>query len=378
MAPVALMVAHCAGMVDLISLPVWVGALMTKYALDPQEAGALVTLFLIGAVISSLYVAPRIRRWPTRMMASASYALAALCLFGVSVSESYFLMAACHAFAGVAVGAGLSLTHGVIGLSERPHRLFAMVGMALGVFGIVFMGATPAVIENAPRGTFFQILAAVMTVAAVSSSLAFPVLKTVTQQAPSQRAEPAMSTAVWMGMAGVACMSLVQALIFSFLERIGADRGFGLDVITKVLIVLGLVNLLPAVLAAWLERRWSARWVLALGPVSQAGLAMAITHSSALMGFAAPAVFFAAVMIFTHTFAFGRLAALDPSGRAVASTPAMLMVGSAIGPFLGGTLVKASGYEALGLVALCFAAVAVICLRSLSAPLPQAVPAVGH
>jgi hypothetical protein len=49
-------------------------------------------------------------------------------------------------------------------------------------------------------------------------------------------------------------------------------------------------------------------------------------------------------MIFTHTFAFGLLSRLEGTGRALAATPAMLMVGSAVGPLLGGTLVKFFGY----------------------------------
>jgi predicted MFS family arabinose efflux permease len=64
------------------------------------------------------------------------------------------------------------------------------------------------------------------------------------------------------------------------------------------------------------------------------------------------------VMIFTHTFAFGLLARLDPSGRAVAATPAMLMIGSAIGPIFGGTLVKAFGYGSIGMAALAIDAIA--------------------
>ena len=65
------------------------------------------------------------------------------------------------------------------------------------------------------------------------------------------------------------------------------------------------------------------------------------------------------MLIFTHNFAFGLLAKLDPSGRAVAATPTTLMVGAAIGPVLGGTLVKAAGYGSLGLVATLMAALAV-------------------
>lgn len=39
------MLAHCAGMVDLVALPVWVGTLIGAYRLDPQKAGLLATLF---------------------------------------------------------------------------------------------------------------------------------------------------------------------------------------------------------------------------------------------------------------------------------------------------------------------------------------------
>jgi hypothetical protein len=70
---------------------------------------------------------------------------------------------------------------------------------------------------------------------------------------------------------------------------------------------------------------------------------------------------FSAVVIFTHTFAFGTLATIDKSGRAVAATPVMLMTGAAIGPILAGTLVKAFGYGSLGAVATVIAIVASTC-----------------
>ena len=94
------------------------------------------------------------------------------------------------------------------------------------------------------------------------------------------------------------------------------------------------------------------------------------------MPFAIATALFAGVMIFSHTFAFGLLAGLDPSGRAVAATPAMLMVGAAIGPVLGGTLVKTLGYGSLGVAALIVACVAVACFwRVRPAAAPAQVPA---
>ena len=78
------------------------------------------------------------------------------------------------------------------------------------------------------------------------------------------------------------------------------------------------------------------------------------------------------MMIFTHTFAFGLIARPDPSGRALAATPAMLMVGSAIGPILGGTLVKFQGYGSLGLAAAAIACIAVACFSRTRQAQPQA------
>jgi hypothetical protein len=45
---------------------------------------------------------------------------------------------------------------------------------------------------------------------------------------------------VWFAIGGISCMALVQAMMSSFLERIGSDRGFGFEAVTGVLITLGL------------------------------------------------------------------------------------------------------------------------------------------
>lgn len=108
----------------------------------------------------------------------------------------------------------------------------------------------------------------------------------------------------------------------------------------------------PAGLAAWLEKRLNPASVMLAGPLVQSALALLITLSTGFGPYAAGAAVFVAVMLFTHTFAFGQLARLDVGGRAVAATPAMIMIGSAIGPILGCTLVKGVGYGGLGLAAL--------------------------
>jgi len=367
----ALMVAHCAGMVDLVALPVWVGTLISRYGLDPQQAGLLATLFLLGAVLASGALAPVFHRVPWRAVATLGFGVAAGSFWLAAGTVDLARLALCHAVAGAAAGAALSVTHGTIARSAQPHRLFAIVGAALGVFAVAFLGATPALVERLGGPVLFQVFAGVMAVAAGVSALAFPASDTAAGPSPSAGTTQPLPRPVWFGIAGVAGMGLVQSMTFSFLERVGADRGFGLAAVTGVLVALGIVNLFPAALAALLERRWPARRVLLVGPVLQALLVVVIMNSAAFPPYAAAASVFAAVMIFTHTFAFGLLARLEPSGRALAATPAMLMTGAAIGPILGGTLVKAFGYGALGGAALGIGALTVLCFWRTTQPVAE-------
>ncbi|MDY6983994.1 MAG: MFS transporter [Pseudomonadota bacterium] len=369
----ALMVMHCAGMVDLVALSMWVGTLIAAYGFDAQQAGGLPTLFLSGVVVSSLALAPRIQRLPGRWVASVGFGIAALAFFGAAHTAVYMQLALLHAVAGIAAGAALSVTHGTIARSANPHRLFALVGIALGFFAVVFLGGVPQLIAAQGGAILFRIFAAVMALGAVAALLAFPSPQLASADATPHMALPPLPRIVWFGMAGIACMTLVQAMIFSFLEGVGAFRGFERGAINGVLIALGLVNLLPAALAALLEKRISARSVMLAGPVAQVVLASIIMLSPAFGPYAVAGALFAAVMIFTHTFVFGFLAHLDGSGRTLAATPAMLMIGSALGPFLGGTLVEAFGYGALAGIAVLLGAAAVFCFSRL--PATASVPA---
>lgn len=364
---IALMVAHCAGMVDLVALPVWVGTLISAYKFDPQQAGGLATLFLAGAVISSLFFAPRFNRLNRKLVAALGFGLSALA-FGVASTQTGFaVMVLCHVLAGLAAGSALSVTHGTIGRSANPHRMFAMVGLALGIFAVIFLGAVPNIVAALGGVAMFRVFAGVMLIAAVISLLLFPQPEHA-KSTDFDIAHPRLSKAVWTGVIGVSLMALNQAMVFSFLERIGADRGYTVEAITLVLVVLGFVNLVPAPLAALLQKRLSAEKVVTTGPIVQACIALLITMVAAYPAYVAGGAVYIAIMIFTHTFAFGLLSRLDPTGRALAATPAMLMTGAAIGPILGGTLVKFSGYPAIGIAVVIMAILAVICFSQARLP----------
>lgn len=356
----ALMVSNCAGMVDIVALPVWINTLIEYFHLSAQRAGSVVTLFLIGSVISSVLLAPRINHLKCRQIASIGFALAALFLMFTAFWHSYILMMVWHLLAGLCVGAALSVTHGTIARSHAPHRLFALVGIPLGIFAVFFLAITPQVIARTSGQSLFLIFAGLMVFATIMAAIAFPKLSTP-EYVPLQdqkKSSTKLPDYIWMGIFGICCMAVVQSMTFSFLERIGHFRGFSFTAISGVLVTLGLVNLLPSPLAAILEKRWSAYIVILAGPIIQAILSFTITNTHTFLAFAASSSVFAAIMIFTHTFAFGLLSRLDPTGRSMAATPAILMTGAAVGPILAGTLVDLYSYSSIGLVALLFGGLA--------------------
>lgn len=376
-AVVALMVAHVAGMVDLVALPVWIGTLMSHYGIDAQRAGGTVTLFLGGVVVSSVFFGPRFDRLPVHATARLAYLLACAIFVSLAFVRAPLVLAVLHAAAGACVGCGLSFVHGSFGRFPNPHRMWAIAGLSLGIFAIVFLGGAPLVVQHFGGAALFVLFALLMGAAAFAAWVAFPKLETGAQGARSagsagaagsagsdtvQRGKGATALApvVRFAILGVVCMSLTQSMLFSFVERIGIERGFGSERVIAVLIAIGFVNLTPAVLAALLQYRLPARAVAVAGPIAQAALAFLLTHSTGFAPYAIAASLLVFVMIFAHTFVFGLIAAADPSGRAVALTPAMLMTGSALGPLVGGTLVVHSGFESLGYAVAVIATVAAL------------------
>jgi predicted MFS family arabinose efflux permease len=360
-----LIVAHCAGMLDLVALALWVGALVTRYGFDPQQAGGLATLFLAGVVVASVVLAPRFHRLQGRTVATAGFAVSALGCGLASTVKDFGTLALLHALCGLATGAALSFTHGTIARSARPQRLFAFAGTGLGVFAVAINVATPMAIGAVGGPGLFMVFGAVMAVAALACLLGFPQAAPGTGAATPGAAPAPLVAAVWFGIAGIAFMSVMQSMAFSFVEPLGRAKGFTVEMVTGVLIAVAIATLFPAPLAALLEKRLSSRGVLLAGPLLHGLMVAAIVTTTGLPPYAVATCLLPCLMVFTHTFAFGLLARLDPSGRALAATPAMLMVGAASGPVIGGTLIKSFGYGSLGVAAAVLAAAAFLCFSRL-------------
>lgn len=353
----ALYVGHVAGAIDLAALPLWIGALIAHYGYRPEQAGLTVTCFLAGVVVASVALAPRFHHLRPRWIAACGFAVSAAAFLAASqlaVSPDVFTpLIALHAIAGLGTGSALSMTHGSIGRSANPHRLFGLVNAAMGALAILMFAFLPGQIASFGGDMLFTAFALTMGFAAIVSAVLFPEgggseAEASGKTGASRSTIPLMAYAL---VGTILCMTINQSMVFAFVERIGVDRGFGEGAVQGVLVALGFVNLLPGALAALLQKRLAPLGVGVVGPVFQAILALTLTSATVFALYAAPALLYVSTVIFTHVFLFGFLSRTDPTGRIVAATPAMMMTGSAIGPVLGGAIVGTVGYDGLGYMA---------------------------
>ena len=351
-----LLVGNVAGMVDLVALPLWISGLMQSVKLDPQQAGLQVTLYIFGVFLASVIIAPRFDRIPARFTAASGFAIAAASFFFLQSGPTGAAMGIAHLAAGIGAGLGLSSVHGTIGRSVNPLRLFAIASFGVGAFAIPFFVVIPGLMATGGLGALMMVFGILMLAASALSALAFPTPPVLPEREAliERMARVPFSQSMVPGLAlafvGVVLMATAQAMAFSFVDRLGAWRGFAPELVAGVFIVGGFISFTAPIVAGFLERKIRASHAAIAALIAHGVLTYTTMNASTFPLFAAAAASFVFFIIFGHTFMFGLISRLDPTGRASSSTPAMLMIGSAIGPVMGGTIVKAMGYPALGLV----------------------------
>ena len=349
-----LALCHIAGMLDLVILPLWVGGMMQTYGFAPTSAGAMVTIYLVGTLISNAVLARQFGRLPEKAIAVIGFAIPAICFFlmtyvpGITVLNSFVALAILHFIGGAGAGAGLVMVHGLIGRSANPHRLFAVVNMGVSLWAIGFYAITPMFMATMGVNAVFMAAAIVIAMAVLGALLAFPSSPPAVAKVTREAAPTGILT---LCFAGVVMLQTSQAMTFSFVERIGDFRAFGADRVAAMLVVGSFVPLLAPLLAGLLQNRLPAINVAIGGLLFHGLLSATVSNATGFVLYGVAASLMIATVVFTHTFVFGLLARLDPSGRTNAATPSMLMIGTAIGPFVGGAVIDLIGYPAVGLVA---------------------------
>ena len=348
----ALIVGHAAGMLDLVAAPLWIGVLIQYRHLSPVEAGILIATYTAGVFLTSIALAPRFTSLRPQLIAPIGFLLGAAAFGAIILVDGFAALMPAHFVAGIGAGSALSMVHGTISRSVRPHRLFAFANIGVALVSIIFFIVVPQFVPRDPNAVFV-VLGGLLVIAALAAATLFPQLPV--QAAGEMRSatgasEAPYKPAVILAFAGVALMSVGQSEIYPFLERIGAWRGFPEASIANMLAISGVLNLLAPIIAAMLENVVPRVLTISIALIVHAGLTVTASSSPQFLPYAIAGSLLIFMTIFSHTFMFGVISKLDRSGRTASSTPAMITLGAMIGPALGGVVAQYIGFSAIGWV----------------------------
>ena len=202
----------------------------------------MITAYMIGVFLTSVALAPRFDRLPARLIAIGGFILGALAFFAIINVDGFAVLVPAHFMAGIGAGSALSMVHGTISRSVRPHRLFAIVNFGVAIFSIAFFAAVPDAVQHSPN-VLFYVLGGLLILGAIAAATAFPQPPEGTigwrEKSAAVAGAVPFRLAVILAFVGVALLSAGQGQTYAFLERIGSWRGFPASDIGHMLVVSG-------------------------------------------------------------------------------------------------------------------------------------------
>ena len=338
----------CVGAASFLLLPTLVEATVADLHYSEQQVGILSAALSAGTTLASLLSALWIRRvWWQRAATIALLGLVAA--NGAAMLEHRFLpFVALQALVGVFGGSLYSLSLTILSDGARPERHFAFAIGAQTVYQIIALVAGPYLIR---RGGVDAVLGLF-----VAMSLAGLLL---VRWAPAHGAHAAHAD---RGVGSMWSAPLVLALVgcfmfytnigafWTYVERIGAGAGLGLDAIANGVAFGTLTSVAGVVFASWLGTRRGYLLPVAWSAVAIALAAVLLIGHPSLVAFVTSNVVYGIAWNVSMTFQYSVVNAVDASRRGIALAPSFHAAGGAAGPVIAALFVTAANHDGVAWV----------------------------
>jgi predicted MFS family arabinose efflux permease len=339
---IPLAVAFAAANFSPYLTPLILGAASDSLGLSSDQAGLLTTLEFLGLGVASLLVAMSVDRLDRRRLTLTGAALAAAGHLLAAMVDSYPAMLPVRFAVGVGEGVLLAATNATIALSTGAARVYARCILTTILAASVGYAVCPAAIAAWGHRGAHGCAAAVLLLA-----LLFIARRPPAARAPVRERNGRAAIAGWLlGM--TLLVTLSDGLVWPFAERIG--RTLGIEGATLGWLLGG--SLAAGLVGAAAAERLGTRFgyvrplLLGLWGTALAGWGMANAGGPATLF--ATTVLKNVTILFFFPYLLGVAAAVDRTGRTAAAVTGAMPLGVAAGPWLGGLVVEAAGFSALG------------------------------
>jgi len=334
-----LAVIYAVGFMSATFLPVWVSAMAEAFNVSPSRVGLVGSIELGFLAAASILTAALPDNGNRRSAIAVALVVnvAANLLSTVSSTMTLFLIT--RVVAGTTNGFLLATVNRRAGRSASPRKVFAGQTFTIVMFATLFFTAAPYLLAHWGPGAsfYFAAIAGVVALATVS-------LISVTETGLEPEIERPRGAATDLGavllLAAPTVAFFVHGTVWAYLAPAARNAGASLQTLAYVLALGGLFNPFAPLVAGWIgSGRILARAALIGGIVMFTVCLFCVAGSGNAKLFAVGLTFQPFFLMFLLPFYLERLSQLDRTGKFVAASSACLMIGTAVGPTVGGLII---------------------------------------
>lgn len=341
---VAVCLAYTIALVPGNLSPLIVGGLIAGLGLGVADAGMILSIELLLMGITATGLATRISRIDARNACLAGAAILFLGHGFAATAGNLEEVIVWRSLAGVGAGVVLAAVNATIAGSSNPPRLYGLTLMAPPLIGaVVAFFMSRAIAAFAHAGAYGVL--ALLTLLVLPILVVFPDYRREamsTQPEPLQNHGPGVALLLATFIMGTCMMAY-----FAFLERLGVRLDLSIERIGDIFTAVVVGGAIGAGIAGVLEKRIGLRLPLAGGVILHATAISVVVQVEVLPVYIAGALLEGITLVFLLTFLLTTAALLDPLGRWAAATGGAFSLSLGAGPYLGGVLIEAAGFEAL-------------------------------
>ncbi|HEY6921908.1 MAG TPA: MFS transporter [Steroidobacteraceae bacterium] len=340
--------------------PGFVQGLVQNLGFDDQGAGYAASIEVWGITATTLVMTFFSHRFNWRKVITASLLVVAAANAACIAVHSKEAFMALRFVAGAGAGSLISLSFTTVGLTENPDRNFGYLIMWVLLYGAVVLYAMPEAYALSGM-TGALLFFALFPLTALPFVSAFPETGEggASVEADAVNLPPSLKSLALLAMLAY---FIAQGVAWAYLFLIGTAGGLSEQQVATGLTLSQVAGVAGALLPALIGGRFGRWRPLTVGIVGGALCLLFLIGRFQYLPFAFWVCLYNFFWNMTHPYLLGSMASFDRRGRVVVLAVAAQMLGLAIGPALGATVISPGQYASVNYIAIAMFAISWLCI----------------
>lgn len=334
------------GALTILVMPGLLGVIVDAFGLDDQQLGVVASVEIFAMAIATGVTTFGICRFNWRTMALLALLVLAAGNLATMIASTFPQLLLTRGVSGIGEGVAVALSFSALGATRNPDRSFGIYLLFALAFAAAVLYVFPDIVELGGHLLVFSFLIAIC----VLNMLCLPWLPPQPKGGgfhPDGRKIRIPYKLAFIGLLMVTFYFIAQGAVWSYVERMGLDRGIDRQMVGTALSLSALSGIAGAGVAMLLGNRvWRSV------PITFGVLVQIISMLMLTADFD-QSEFIAAVMIFNFSWNLcqpyfsGVMSELDASGRVVALMGSLQTIGVALGPFIAAMIIRPGQYTSI-------------------------------